>query len=174
MWHSYASDILHGMFGQILRGLETRDVIQVWRVQPRFRLRAAEQASGQCVFVVLCEHVLTVLWIRTFRCRLTLMLILWHMWYIWKYRKQSHGDERNWLRLDILLPLCGLCEALPDGSNDQSMETTYNTVSKNPSQWLPVGAFHERSTTPDTLISPILIKFGERGYLACQKHWSQS
>ena len=36
------------------------------------------------------------------------------------------------------------------------------------------GAFHDRSTTPDALIFPILIKFGERGYLACQKHWSQS
>ena len=36
------------------------------------------------------------------------------------------------------------------------------------------GAFHDRSTTPDTLISPIFIKFGERGYFACQKHWSQS
>ena len=37
---------------------------------------------------------------------------------------------------------------------------------------LLAGAFHDRSTTPDTLIFPILIKFGERGYLACQKHWS--
>ena len=36
------------------------------------------------------------------------------------------------------------------------------------------GAFHDRSTTPDTLISPILMRFGGRGYLACQKHWSQS
>ena len=36
------------------------------------------------------------------------------------------------------------------------------------------GAFHDRSTTPDTLIIPILIKFGERDYLACQKHRSQS
>ena len=36
------------------------------------------------------------------------------------------------------------------------------------------GAFHDRSTTPDALIFPILIKFGERGYLQCQKHWSQS
>ena len=39
--------------------------------------------------------------------------------------------------------------------------------------WTP-GAFHDRSTTPDALMSSILIKFGERGYLACQKHWSQS
>ena len=36
------------------------------------------------------------------------------------------------------------------------------------------GAFHDRSTTPDALIFPILIKFGERGYLECQKHRSQS
>ena len=39
---------------------------------------------------------------------------------------------------------------------------------------IEAGAFHDRSTIPDALISPILIKFGERGYLACQKHWSQS
>ena len=39
---------------------------------------------------------------------------------------------------------------------------------------LVAGAFHDRSPTPDDLISPILIKFGERGYLACRKHWSQS
>ena len=36
------------------------------------------------------------------------------------------------------------------------------------------GIPRQTNHTPDALIFPILIKFGERGYLACQKHWSQS
>ena len=56
----------------------------------------------------------------------------------------------------------------------QSFSPSQTNTRYTASRHVTVGAFHFRSTTPDALISPISIKFGERGYLTCQKHWSQS